>query len=158
MKSRFYLIGTFFSAVLACHAGDVPKEKPLYPPTTIGTFTTSEVELLRAKIATMRYPLPADTIAALLPPSLIPDTWTIYDWPGEDSLGRNGGRILDYWLNQDYVLRVGQAYYSPPHPGSKDEWAVIIRSSERKTYNRTPYPFPKGPNQASEPTAASGGG
>jgi len=52
--------------------------------------------------------------------------------------GRNGGRVEDYWLNRNYFVRVGIAYYEKTE--IKVEWAVVLKAKDSVTYKRFPYP------------------
>jgi len=65
-----------------------------------------------------------------------------------DATGCGGGRIQDYWLNSDYVLRLAIGYYPRSEPGFKDTWAVIISTKDRRNYTRTPQASSNAPNQS----------
>jgi hypothetical protein len=54
--------------------------------------------------------------------------------------GRVGGNVVEYWLNQNEVLKVATAYYSVDGKHfSLEEWAVILTRAERGGYKRSIY-------------------
>lgn len=55
----------------------------------------------------------------------------------ENDIGPMGGNICEYWLNNDAILRVATAYYSPHD--SKVLWAVLLTKEERPYFKRPLY-------------------
>ncbi len=142
----------------ACATLLPPKNKPLSPHATIGMLRDKEVIQLRARIASLQFPL-TYSVTKLIPPTIKPDNWAIYDPPpgasDPKSFGWGGSLVvLDYWLNEDFILRIGCGIFSGEGPPTS-QWAVIISSQEQETYNRTRYPQPKEPNKAPEPTSGT---
>jgi len=146
--------------VSACAKAPQARNRPLYPRTTVGSFTKKEVEDLRSKIANLSFPLDY-SVTKFLPPGFEPDHWATFE-PGlrpvkdQSSLGWNGSvYVYDYWLNEDYILRMGTGVFPAAGGPPTTRWAVIIPSSEQETYTQARHPYPKEPNKAPEPTPGS---
>lgn len=133
----------------ACAKATATKNRPLYPGTTVGKFSKKEVDELRSKIVRLRFPLDY-SVTKFLPPGFEPDRWANYDpGIGEDpaSVGWNGSMyVYDYWLNEDYILRMGTGVFPASGGPPTTRWAVIIPSSEQESYTPARHPHPKEPN------------
>lgn len=123
----------------ACEKKKAEAYGPGWPSTVVGTLAQKDVEIVASKIGKLHFPARKEDLMAFFPPELTPDNVAIYEimLHKADEAGRNGGRIEDYWLNQNYVVRVGIAYYEE---GIKVEWAVVLKAKELATYKRFPYP------------------
>jgi hypothetical protein len=99
----------------------------------VANYSAQEVDSLRLTLGKVGFQAPEGTVAKLLTRA-VKRLWvdTVDSKVNRESKGRVGGNVVEYWLNDDRVLRVATAYYSV---GNKhfnlEEWAVILGKSER---------------------------
>lgn len=158
MSFRTYNMLRLVSLLLAlglsgCQKKNPEAHAPTWPNAVVGTLDRKEVEIVASKIGSLSFPVPREVLLAILPAGVTPDNVAIYELAlhGKDEAGRNGGRIEDYWLNKDHVVRIGIAYYEKE--AIKVEWAVVLSANDRMSYTKSPYPaLDKEANQFPEST------
>lgn len=95
---------------------------------SIGAMTTEQVKIVREKLAEMKFPARGSTIARMLPATLKPHPRLFDDAMTTNSAGQSGGSVVDYWLNQYTVIRVGTVYYAQGEP--REEWYEILSAEQ----------------------------
>jgi hypothetical protein len=141
-STAFILLALFASVGCVPKHADAPPIGVTGPVTDFGDYTKSEVELVSAALAKLRFPVAPGTMARLLPCPLpaVPVEFSDW-WPDREGKGRMGGNIVEYWLNREFVLRVASAYYDRGEDKfTMEEWAVMLRREERDRYRRAIYP------------------
>lgn len=123
-----------------CQKKNPEAHGPTWSNAVVGTLDRKEVDIVASKIGSLSFPVPREVLLAILPAEITPDNVAIYEMAlrGKDKAGRNGGRIEDYWLNKDHVVRIGIAYYEKE--AIKVEWAVVLSAKDRMSYTKPPYP------------------
>ena len=117
----------------------------------MGTLTDDEVAAIRANLGKTEFPAPDGTIEKMLPSTLKPYPREFVDGksflggaPALGSFEPIGGNVMDYWLNQRTVLRVGTVYYYDGQDHfSREEWFELMTPDEAYQFDER---GPAGPN------------
>lgn len=124
-------------------AGCAQKEPPTgigNQPAKIGDYSRAEVEALRGSISKLTFPVPEHTLEKMLPRHIEPLPIEFADAFYSRTDGISGGNVVEYWLNDRYVLKVATVYHSEGEKHfSLEEWAVILTRDERDSYKRPIY-------------------
>jgi hypothetical protein len=112
-------------------------------PVMIGNYTAADVKRVKSALEKVSFPAEQGTVARLLNPPLPKVTIESADWiPDAEKKGRIGGNVVEYWLNENWVIRVATAYYSVSDDHySKEEWAVLLSKEARENFSRPIYPM-----------------
>jgi hypothetical protein len=114
----------------------------------VGHATDADVLRIKNVLSGLHFPLPKGTVLRSLPESVPVDVTAelvrIEDFVYGDKAGRVNGKIGDYWINNNYVVRIAEAAYLQPGDQSeiKEEWAVVLSRQERVGYQRGPLSEP----------------
>lgn len=119
---------------------DTSTRGPYHQVAKVGDYSRSEVEALRVAINKLIFPVPEHTIAKMLPRPVEAFPFRFVDGFVTGSSGIAGGNEVEYWLNDQYVLKVATAYHTEGEKHfSLEEWAVILTRDERDRYTRRIY-------------------
>ena len=107
-----------------------------------GSYSRAEVDVLRASLDKLTFPVPEHTVARMLPHPVKSLPMRFVDYAhDQENKGRMGGNVVEYWLNRESALQVATAYYSVGESHwSREEWAVVLSREERKSFSRPIYP------------------
>ena len=124
---------------------DYPKRSPISidgREAEFGDYRRAEIESLRASLSKVSFPVSEGTVARMLSRPVKPLLVEVVEWmPDREKKGRVGGNIVEYWLNDGYVLKIATANYVEGEKlFRREEWAVILTKAERNDHERPIYP------------------
>lgn len=108
----------------------------------VGKMTEDEVSVVRAKLSQTEFPAPQFTVPKMVPAELRPYGRTFVDRGRPDSVGRIGGNVMDYWLNERTVLRVGTVYYAKGEAHyEREEWFQMLTPKQAYSEEGKRWPY-----------------
>ena len=93
---------------------------------------------LERELSSLKYPVRSEVFREHIPPHSKVDRVLSADASSLDAKGRAGGQIVDYWIDQEHVLRVASRYYfRDERHFTMVEWSKVLKVSERDAYTRS---------------------
>jgi len=95
----------------------------------MGNMTEDRIAYLKSECGKIRFPtkMRDSVLVRLIPSRIKPRTVMIDDMFGKaGEPPRNGGTVVDYWLNETTVLRAGISYGRPPETEESILWIQFL--------------------------------